>query len=211
MKMRRLSAQRGITLLEVLVALVIFAFGLLAAAGLQLSSLQAAQYAANSGVATGMAREYGELMQMIPSGINATFDATSSTENSLLFDTEDLDDSGAEPNACTGASSTCDTTDAAGMTKFIASMRNDWAARVQSAQALPQGRAEVCRDSTPRNSSGYLEWGGCDESGEMVIVKMGWLGKPLAGTTNAAPDWMTVDRPRFAISVMANLKDYVTN
>jgi len=211
MKIRRFSAERGVTLLEVLVALVIFAFSLLAAAGLQLSSLQAAQYAANSGVATSMAREYGELMQMIPSGINATFNATSSSTNSLLFDTEELDTSGAAANACTGTSASCNTDSAAGMTKFIASMRNDWALRVQSTAALPQGRAEVCRDSTPRNASGYLEWGGCDETGEMVLVKMGWLGKPLAGTTDTPPDWMTADRPRFAVSVMANLKDYVTN
>ncbi len=211
MKIRRLSTQRGVTLLEVLVALVIFAFGLLAAAGLQLSSIQAAQYAANSGVATNMAREYGELMQMIPSGINATYDADSSTTDSLLFDTKDLDTSAAAANACTGTSASCNTNDSAGMKKFIASVRNDWAERVKSTQALPGGRAEVCRDSTPRNSAGNLEWDGCDKTGEMVLVKMGWLGKPLAGTTDTPPDWMTADRPRFAISVMANLKDYVTN
>jgi len=205
MKIRRSSPQRGVTLLEVLVALVIFAFGLLAAAGLQLSSLQAAQYASNSGVATGMAREYGELMQMIPSGINATYNADSSSTNSLLFDTKTLDITGTAANACAGKSAICDTA------KFITAMRNDWAKRVQSSQTLPQGRAEVCRDSTPRNSSDDLEWGGCDKAGEMVVVKMGWLGKPLAGTTEASPDWMTADRPRFAVSVMANLKDYVAN
>lgn len=205
MKTCRSSAQRGITLLEVLVALVIFAFGLLAAAGLQLSSLQAAQYAANSGVATNMAREYGELMQLVPSGVKATFDADSSTANSLLFDTKTLDTTGTAANACIGTSATCNTT------TFINAMRNDWVKRVQSTQALPQGRAEICRDSTPRNASGDLEWGGCDKAGEMVVIKMGWLGKPLAGTTDASPDWMTADRPRFAISVMANLKDYVAN
>lgn len=211
MKISRISAQRGVTLLEVLVALVIFAFGLLAAAGLQLSSLQAAQYSANSGVATSMAREYGELMQMVPSGVKATFNAESTTTNSLLFDSKTLDISSPDANACVGTGASCNTNTSAGMIKFVNSMRNDWVKRVQSTQMLPAGRAEVCRDSSPRNASGHLEWGGCDEAGEMVMVKMGWLGKPMAGTTDTPPDWMTADRPRFGVSVMANLRDYVAN
>ena len=76
---------------------------------------------------------------------------------------------------------------------------------------LPEGRAVVCRDSTPRNSAGELEWGGCDEAGATVLVKMGWLGKPPVGSKGSSvdTDWMTADRPRFAVSVMGNLRDYV--
>ena len=77
--MHAFRPQRGFTLVEILVALVIFAFGLLASVGLLLSSMQATQYSSNSVVASTLAREYGELMQMIPDGVSGTSLATSSS------------------------------------------------------------------------------------------------------------------------------------
>lgn len=206
MKLSSLRAQRGVTLIEVLVALVIFAFGLLAAVGLQLSSLQSTQYTANSVIATAMAREYGELMQLVPDAASATSSATSSSTDTLMLNTDSIATT-ATANDCTGSSKTCTPA------QLIAAMRNDWGLRVKSPQVLPQGKAEVCRDQTPRNASGDLEWGGCDETGEVVLVKMGWLGKPPVGTRDSGVDtsWMTADRPRFAVSVMGNLKDYVAH
>lgn len=49
-----------------LVALIIFAIGLLATASLQLASLRATQFSNQQVVATSFAREYGEIMQLIP-------------------------------------------------------------------------------------------------------------------------------------------------
>ena len=206
MKLSPIRAQRGVTLIEVLVALVIFAFGLLAAVGLQLSSLQSTQYTANSVMATTMAREYGELMQLVPDVASATSSATSGSTNTLMLNTDSISGT-ATANDCTGVSKTCTSAE------FITAMRNDWGLRVKSSQVLPQGKAEVCRDQTPRNASGELEWGECDETGEVVLVKMGWLGKPPVGTKDNGVDtsWMTADRPRFAVSVMGNLKDYVAH
>ena len=64
---------------------------------------------------------------------------------------------------------------------------------------------------SPRNAAGELEWGGCDEAGDTVLVKMGWLGKkPVGSGSGVDTRWMTSDRPRFAVSVMGNLRDYVT-
>ena len=206
MKMFAIHAQRGVTLIEVLVALVIFAFGLLAAVGLQLSSLQSTQYTASSVIATAMAREYGELMQLVPDADSATSSATSSSDNTLMLNTSSIYDK-ATANDCTGVSKTCTAAE------LIVAMRNDWGLRVKSSQVLPEGKAEVCRDQTPRNASGELEWGGCDEVGEVVLVKMGWLGKAPVGTRDNGVDtsWMTDDRPRFAVSVMGNLRDYVAH
>ena len=191
-------------MVEVLVALVIFTFGMLGAAGLVLSSLQADKYASNSVTASAMAREYSELMQMIPDGVSSTYSATASSANTLMVATSSLTPSGAD--GCTGTGKTCTPSE------MIAAVRNDWAARVKSSQYLPSGRGEVCRDSTPRNDSGELEWGGCDEEGDTVLIKMGWLGKPAVGSGGTVDlSWMTADRPRFAVSAMGNLRDYVSH
>lgn len=198
------SRQGGFTLVEVLVALVIFTFGLLGAAGLVLSSLQADKYASNSVTASSMAREYSELMQMIPDGVSSTHTSTSSSTGTLMVDTASLTSSDA--NACTGAGKTCTPQE------MIAVVRSDWASRVDSPLYLPSGRGEVCRDSTPRNAAGELQWGGCDETGDTVLIKMGWLGKPAVGSGGAVDlSWMTADRPRFAVSAMGNLRDYVSH
>ena len=138
--------QRGFTLIEVLVALTIFAFGLLAAVGLLLSSMQSTQNSANAVVASAMAREYGELMQLFPDGVSGTSGATSSTANTLMIDTGGTVTGTA--NDCTGAGKNC--TPAA----LVTAMRADWAQRVKETQALPNGRGEVCRDSTPRDAAG---------------------------------------------------------
>lgn len=205
MKLTSLRAQRGFTLFEVLVALVIFAFGLLGAVGLQLSSLQATQYAANSVTATALAREYGELMQMIPDSVSGTSGATATSTDTLMLDTSSIA-AGASANDCTGSAKTCTPA------QLIAATRNDWGLRVNSPTALPQGRAVVCRDSSPRNASGELEWGGCDEAGATVLVKLGWLGKKPVGSGGSVDTaWMTRDQPRFAISVLGNLHDYAAH
>lgn len=203
MNMRSSRLQSGFTLVEVLVALVIFAFGMLGAVGMMLSSMQSTQYSSNSVVAGAMAREYGELMQLIPDGVSSTSSATASSTNTLMVDTASF--SSGSANACVGVTKNC------APATLLTAARDDWALRVKSTDTLPEGRAVVCRDSTPRNSAGELEWGGCDEAGATVLIKMGWLGKPPVGSKGSSvdTDWMTADRPRFAVSVMGNLRDYV--
>lgn len=195
--------QQGFTLIEVLVALVIFTFGLLATAGLVLSSLQANKFTSNSVMATTMAREYSELMQMLPDGATSTESATAGSTATLMMDTNSM--SAGSPGACTGAGKTCTPSD------LVGALRSDWGGRVKSASYLPGGRAEVCRDSTPRNGT-ELEWDGCDWTGSTVLVKMGWLGKlPVGSGGTVDMSWQTDDKPRFAVSVMGNLRDYVSH
>ena len=196
-------SQRGVTLIEVMVALLIFALGLLGSAGLVLSSLQAGKYSNNSVMATTMAREYGELMQMIPDAVSPTSKAGSSTAGTLLLDTDSL--AAGDANSCTGATKTCTPA------QMVAAVRSDWGQRVKSTAYLPEGRALVCRDSSPRDAAGKLDWGGCDGAGDTVLIKMGWLGKQAVGTKDPNLDttWETEsDRARFALSIVGNLRDY---
>jgi type IV pilus assembly protein PilV len=188
--------QRGLSLIEVLISLVIFGFGLLAAAGLQLASLKSSQFSAQAVVGTNFARDLGEMMQVVPNY------AASTTSGTSVFFVNTNNTTTAVASACTGTAKTCTPAELA--TSLVA----DWSQRVK--QGLPGGRAEVCRDSTPRDASGNLEWGGCDDSGQMTLVKVGWVGKSNAGsdTQSTGMTWMTQDRPRLALEVLGNSSDY---
>ena len=193
--------QQGFTLIEVLVALVVFAIGLLAAAGLMLSSLRATQFAGQSVIGTAFTREYGELMQLIPSSASSTYNTEDAGNMSFKIDTKDV---GSNAAKCTGSSKACSPKD------MINAMKDDWAKRVQT--QLPGGRAEVCRDSTAADADGNYKWGDCDGIGEQMRVKLGWHSKKMsdANTDSGGQDWMNADNPRMIVPVMGNLKDYVT-
>jgi len=180
-------------MVEVLVSLVIFAFGLLGAAGLQLSTLRSNQYSASAAVATSLAREYGEIMQSLPSAVVST----SSGASSLFISDTSTYTSGTNAFACKGSGATCDSA------ALVDSLKKDWALRV--AAALPGGKATVCRDSEPRDSTGTLKlWSdGCDGDGDLVVVKVGWTGKDNVIDANN-------ERPKLVISLMGNLQDFVT-
>lgn len=178
------------TLVEVLVAIVIFGFGLLGAAGLQLATLRSNQYAATSAVAMALARDYAEAMQMFPSAL-----ASTSTGTSTFFP---LDTDTFTPTATVTA---CNDTTPCSQADMIDAIKADWQARVK---ALPVGRAEICRDSTPRNADGAYEWGNCDGLGDIILIKLGWATKAGSGETD-----LDVDRPKIAVPVMGNLTDFV--
>lgn len=193
------APQQGFTLIEVLIALVIFSMGLLAAAGLQLASLRATQFNNQLVVATSFTREYGEIIQSVPDAANSTHD-TEKYKN-FSVDSKTANASADDAKACTGASANC-TTD-----ELIKAMRTDWVLRVAS--ALPGGRAVVCRDDTDADDDGNYNWDDCNGNGELLRVKMGWVGKSMsAGSQNTNQDWVTADRPRMIVTIMGNLKDY---
>lgn len=188
--------QAGLSMVEVLVALVIFAFGLLGAAGLQMSSLKANQYSVSSSMAVGLARDYGEVMRMLVTDPAST---ATLTLNTFLLDTTNARSSPA-PAACNGTSASC-TND-----ELAKAAIDDWVDRVRSESdpkaTLRGGRAEICHTSNPRDGSGNLQWGNCDGSGDTVVAKMGWYAKKMGGNAEGTGNqaWMTEDRPRMAIA-----------
>jgi type IV pilus assembly protein PilV len=183
-------SQAGMTLVEVLVALVIFAFGLLGAAGLQLSTLRSNQFSGSASVAVSLARDYADLMQTYPSVITSTTAGTSS----FFLDTSGYTTTSA--TACNGALANCDGA------AMLNAMKSDWAKRVKL--ALPDGRAEVCRDSAPRDASGNLQWGSCNDTGDLVVIKFGWAAKADKGESE-----LSNSRPKIVIPVLGNLQDFV--
>ena len=186
--------QAGMSLVEVLVALVIFAVGLLGAGGLMLTSLRSGQFSAASSKAMALARDYGELMQVVPATVVST-----STSNTSSF-TIDTADSLSVPTDCKGTGATCTPTEIVSYSLF------EWADRVQ--KALPGGRAKVCKDSAPKTADGLYQWN-CDGVGDLMVIKFGWTSRGSTGS-GVGDTAFSADLPKLTIVLFGNQKEFVT-
>jgi type IV pilus assembly protein PilV len=156
----------GFSMIEVLIAMLILAFGILSMGGLQLASLKASQMAGNLSTAATLAKEYTELMRSNWSVSSVT--STVAGVNPYLFDSGDSSSFAVSTsNACLTAS--CNTVTVATLQIY------DWQQRVAS--QLPGGRAVVCRDPTPRSSDGTNRWGCGANNATTVTIKIGWVDK----------------------------------
>jgi type IV pilus assembly protein PilV len=125
--------QRGASLLEVLVAMLLMSFGMLALAGMQVYSVVAQKNAANRAIASTLADELAELIKLNPGGLAAKqYDAINMLPNAAL--------PAAIAGLCVFPSCTADSL----VTRDIATFRN----RVR--EMLPKGGVELIRpgDST---------------------------------------------------------------
>ena len=163
--------QKGFSLLEVLVSIVILSFGVLGAVGLQATSLKANREVRAQADGLRFAEELAELMR----GNKVTSVKLDATDNPYLVSS--ISGLTAETCGLPGAS-----TAACGSGAAIA--RRDiyeWAQRVQA--ALPGAKAVVCQDSTPYDSSGLPQWT-CSNSGGVLVLKLGWTkSNTLQGAT----------------------------
>lgn len=105
---------------------------------------------------------------------------------------------------------TCNTAGTNFSTKMLAFSTWEWAQRVQS--ALPAGRVGVCSDSSPKEN-GLYKWD-CDGLGNMRVVKFGWRAK--TGPTGTGDDILVATdssgavRPKMVITLFGNQADFVT-
>lgn len=189
--------ETGFSLIEVLVSIVILGIGMLGAAGLQLATLRSNHFTAQASVATQLVRDYEEITQMLRSA------AISSSEGTSVL--SGLDTATADSSTIPNCQTTTATCDSGQLATF---MLNEWKARVTT--QLPGGRAVVCRDSAPKDTSGahagLYHWA-CDDKGDMLMVKIGWTGR--ADKTDQAQQAISSDdRPRVVMTVFGNQKDF---
>lgn len=131
--------QTGASLLEVLIAILIMSFGLLALAGLAASSQQYVKLSQFQSIASQLATDYGERMRSNVDGF---------TSNAYNKTSAYLVDS-IVPAGCTAAA--CDATEIA------AADQADWLARLRF--GLPNGDAYVLRDTTnPLAADIWILW-----------------------------------------------------
>lgn len=184
--------------MEILVSLVIFSIGMLGTAGLQLATLRSNQFTAQAATATQLVRDYEEIVQMIPSA------AISASEGTSTFSALDTNvTSIGTITECKGTAAQCTPAQSA------AYLLNEWKNRVTT--SLPAGRAVICRDNAPKDTSGAGEglyhWN-CNGQGDMIMVKLGWAAK-IAKNDKVMQAISEDVRPRIVITIFGNQKDFV--
>lgn len=197
------------TLIEVLVALVIFALGMLGAGGLILASMRSNQFSTSASVAISLARDYGDLMQMVPATVVSTSTGLTSVftidTSSAAFTTSTAPTPDCLANAASLNQPTACTPD-----QLIATSTWEWAQRVRT--SLPGGRALICKDSAPRNADGQYQWA-CDGNGDMMIAKFDWVAKTGAAGTGddilIARDANNQVRPKMVVTLFGNQTEFV--
>jgi type IV pilus assembly protein PilV len=148
----RPAAQRGFTMLEVLISIVVIAFGMLGVAGLQAFALKNSQSASYRSVATVLANDIIDRIRANPVGATNNLYANGSSEGTSK-----------EVASCLTASGCPSPQDLASNDLF------EWHALIAS--ALPGGAGILCHDQTPNDGQpGDTK---CDGAGALV-VKIWW-------------------------------------
>ena len=144
---------RGYTLLEILIAVVLLALGIMGGVALQMAALRARQ------LATALA----ERMRANP--------AQSDLYLTLNYDAYAEPSPAPPPALCHG--------DACASAQLALADMYD--AKLQVRQAMPAGRVVICRDAGLW-SGGTLHWACAGGSSAPLVVKVGWRGKNPDGT-----------------------------
>ena len=163
---QRASRVSGFTLLEVLISIVVIAFGLLGIAGLQAFALKNNQSAGQRMTTTMLA---GDMVERVWS---------SNRDFRLLYNAPSLASYNSPVSSCTTAAGCTPT-------QLASNDLAEWQARV--AASLPSGAGIVCKDSTPDDGIDATN-PQCDlNANSPYVVKIWWLDNRDANASAAAP------------------------
>lgn len=160
---------RGYTLLEILIAVLVLALGIIGGASLQLGALRARHQSVLLSQATQLAASLAERMRANP--------AQSDTYLTLNYDALAEPAPSAPSVLCHGGA--CDAAQLA--------LADLYDAKVLAQQTLPGGRVLICRDAGLW-SGGKLRWECAAGAGAPVVVKIGWRGKRPDGKPDVDTD-----------------------
>jgi type IV pilus assembly protein PilV len=161
------SAARGFTMLEVLISIVVIAFGLLGIAGLQAFAIKNNHSASLRITATSMAND---MIDRMKANYIAVMNGDYNKPNSADYGT---------------AVASCLTTAGCTSQQLAQNDLNEWSQRL--AASLPNGRGVVCLDSTPHDGT-TVAAPECDNTGTtMYVVKIWWIDDRTASGVPAAP------------------------
>ena len=140
----------GFTLIEVLVAIVIFSIGLLGIASLQIAGLRFAGGSQHRAMATMQSQNMADRMLANLAGVeDGDYNVTGSMPASYTTD--------CSGNDCTSAD----------LAEYDLVTWNQ-----SNADSLPSGTGIVCKDSTP-NDGDSSNWA-CDDTGDVYAIKIEW-------------------------------------
>lgn len=166
--------QRGFTLLEILVSIVILTLGILGAVGLQAASLQATRESRHQSTGVRLADEMAELIRANHQiALNPE-----PSENPYLIDFRATNNSNEEIDC-----GLPDSTPGPCPVALIGERDiKDWLNR--ASQELSGFRAVICFDSAPYDATGLPHWN-CTNTGSTLAIKIGWTrSNTLIGATN---------------------------
>lgn len=156
----RWAKQGGLTLLEVLVALMVLSIGLMGLAGLQGTSLRMNNSAYMRSQATALAYDMADR-------VRANVDA------GTAYNQPSAPGSSGSPMASCEEAAGCEASDMAANDIFR------W--REQISQLLPQGVGVICLDSTPASVD-------CDGGGDTYVIRVTWDDNRLDGAEADDPN-----------------------
>jgi type IV pilus assembly protein PilV len=168
-------SQRGFSMVEVLISILVLTFGMLGMVGMQAAALHANREARLQSTAAVLARELADMIRGNKSvGVLATSNPyLGDFSTSLVYGT---------PSYClaVAASTTC-----ADTTAIANAEMTEWLARVDA--ELPGARVVTCLDTAPFDaSSGLPQWGCTAGASAAIVIKIGWTqgstNKSLTGT-----------------------------
>jgi type IV pilus assembly protein PilV len=157
-----LGAQRGYSLIEVLVSVTILMIGLLGLAGLQAASLRWTADASQQAAAARLAQELAEKIRAQPGEVERYVAAAAGTPA--------IDADCYRGVGCSVAAR-------------VATDLAEW--RAQAAGALPGGFATLCRDATP--GDGSIASPGCSGGAlDPLVMKFWWAARDTRGRSTEA-------------------------
>ena len=184
----------GFTLVEVLLALLVLALGVIGGAAMQLAALRTRHQSALLSSAALLASGMAERMRM-----NAAQLQQDDSANPYLGVDYDAA-SGAHPAA---PASLCFAPAACSSTQ-LASF-DIYELQQQLRTSLPGGRLVICRDALAWNAGRQaLDWACSGAPGAPIVIKLGWRGKK--GDDGPAPDGPRVYPPGVALSMAGAAK-----
>ena len=153
-----MARQRGFTMVEALVTVLIFAIGLLGVIGLQTLALSSTSISNQRNDATVLALDMADRMRAnqgaVRSGVGFGYDVAAPASNACR---STYADAVAAPVVCNSD-------------QLAADDLYDWHAQIQ--QSLPSGDGAVCIDSTP--DDGVPGAPACDGAGNAYAIKVWW-------------------------------------
>ena len=164
-------AERGITLLEVLITLLVLAVGLLALGRLELMSIRSAHSSFLRGQAVALAYDMADRMRANPRALATTPSAALDPYNGANPSVYGLP----TDHACTArpgqTSADCSVAEMAAHDQF------EWQQLLAS--VLPAGTGVTCRDSSPDDGTPVAP--ACDDAGDSYAVKVWWVDLDESG------------------------------
>ena len=149
---------QGFTLIEVLIAIVIFAIGLLGIAGLQIAGMRFTHGSQLRSAGTMQAESMADLMRANEFGVrNGFYNVTTSMPTSF-------------PTDC--STTVCDAQARATFDLVTWNQTTAGQPQQSNAEVLPLGVGVVCRDATP-NDGNASNWA-CDDNGNVYAIKLQW-------------------------------------